>query len=93
MVYHAIRFWHRYNFVHRTNAPWGLAGLSQSGRLSSPTNLPGITPSIPDITVDLDTLPSSALTFSYTYDASAGRGVDIYVVGKPWVARVLGGPY
>ncbi|KAI0744997.1 serine protease [Earliella scabrosa] len=46
--------------VTQTNAPWGLARLSQPARLSNQN--------------------TSALTFSYTYDDSAGEGVDIYIV-------------
>ncbi|XP_006464047.1 serine proteinase 2 [Agaricus bisporus var. bisporus H97] len=44
----------------QTNAPWGIARLSSTTRLSNQN-------------------PSS-LTFSYTFDDSAGAGVDIYVV-------------
>ncbi|KAG5641207.1 hypothetical protein DXG03_005771, partial [Asterophora parasitica] len=47
-------------FVTQTNAPWGLARLSQYGKLANQN--------------------ASDLTFSYTYDKSAGAGVDVYVV-------------
>ncbi|XP_006464052.1 serine proteinase [Agaricus bisporus var. bisporus H97] len=44
----------------QTNAPWGLARLSSTTRLSNQN--------------------AAALTFSYTFDASAGSGVDIFIV-------------
>ncbi|KAG5644128.1 hypothetical protein DXG03_009075 [Asterophora parasitica] len=44
----------------QTNAPWGIARLSQPGKLANQN--------------------ASDLTFSYTYDDSAGAGVDVYVV-------------
>ncbi|KAK7678555.1 hypothetical protein QCA50_018427 [Cerrena zonata] len=44
----------------QTNAPWGIARLSQNGRLSNQN--------------------TGALTFTYSFDSSAGAGVDIYVV-------------
>ncbi|KAG5640721.1 hypothetical protein DXG03_007430 [Asterophora parasitica] len=47
-------------FATQTNAPWGLARISQPARLASQD--------------------TSALTYSYTYDDSAGAGVDVYVV-------------
>ncbi|KAG5639868.1 hypothetical protein DXG03_002741, partial [Asterophora parasitica] len=47
-------------FATQTNAPWGLARISQPGRLTNQN--------------------ADALTFSYTYDDSAGAGVDVYVV-------------
>ncbi|KAJ3488940.1 hypothetical protein NLI96_g2489 [Meripilus lineatus] len=46
--------------VTQTNAPWGLARLSQNARLSSQT--------------------PNTLNFNYTYDDSAGQGVDIYII-------------
>ncbi|RDB21875.1 Cuticle-degrading protease [Hypsizygus marmoreus] len=50
-----------HTMVTQTNAPWGLARLSSSSRLSNQD--------------------TSALTYSYTYDAAAGSGVDIFIVG------------
>ncbi|KAG5637821.1 hypothetical protein H0H81_003092 [Sphagnurus paluster] len=44
----------------QNNAPWGLARLSQSSRLTSQN--------------------TNSLSFSYTYDDSAGSGVDIYIL-------------
>ncbi|KAG5651221.1 hypothetical protein H0H81_009433 [Sphagnurus paluster] len=66
-------------FVTQTNAPWGLARVSQRTRLASQDTRYIPNPyrrSFPPTDVQ-----SSALTFSYTYDASAGAGVDIYIVG------------
>ncbi|KAG5637820.1 hypothetical protein H0H81_003091 [Sphagnurus paluster] len=45
----------------QTNAPWGVARLSQSNRLTNQN--------------------TNSLSFSYTYDSSAGGGVDIYILG------------
>lgn len=39
------------------------------------------------------TILHSALTFSYTYDASAGAGVDIYIVGMSDPAFLVLGLY
>ncbi|KAJ3508844.1 hypothetical protein NLJ89_g5537 [Agrocybe chaxingu] len=47
-------------FVTQTNAPWGLARLSSTARLTSTA--------------------TGSLTFSYTYDAAAGSGVDIFIL-------------
>ncbi|KAG5645289.1 hypothetical protein DXG03_006591 [Asterophora parasitica] len=47
-------------FATQTNAPWGLARLSQRAKLANQD--------------------TNALTFSYTYDNTAGAGVDVYVV-------------
>ncbi|KAF8167100.1 serine protease [Crassisporium funariophilum] len=49
-----------HTMVTQTNAPWGIARLSSTARLTNQD--------------------TSALTFSYTYDASAGAGADIYIV-------------
>ncbi|OBZ79180.1 Cuticle-degrading protease [Grifola frondosa] len=46
--------------VTQTNAPWGLARISQNAELADQN--------------------TNDLTFTYTYDSSAGSGVDIYVV-------------
>ncbi|RDB17350.1 Cuticle-degrading protease [Hypsizygus marmoreus] len=51
-----------HTFATQTNAPWGLARLSQDAKLTNQN--------------------TGALTFSYTYDNTAGSGVDIYIIGK-----------
>jgi hypothetical protein len=48
--------------LRRTNAPWGIARLSQVAKLANQD--------------------ATALTFTYTFDSSAGSGVDIYIVGE-----------
>ncbi|KAF8898765.1 serine protease [Infundibulicybe gibba] len=51
---------HTFAKVTQTNAPWGIARLSQTARLSSQS--------------------TNSLTFTNTYDSSAGAGVDIFIV-------------
>ncbi|RXW14507.1 hypothetical protein EST38_g11344 [Candolleomyces aberdarensis] len=61
----------------QTNAPWGLQRITQAGALSS-TNTAFV-----DVRCSMYMCNSqlfSGLNYNFTYDDSAGQGVDIYIV-------------
>jgi len=70
------------NLNHRTDAPWGLERLSFPEKLvNQNTGSLFYHPLLPISTFDVFLHIFSDLTFKYRYDATAGSGVDIYVLG------------